>query len=271
MSSSPIPPPILLATDFCEPARRALLVARRIAHLGDAAVRAIHVIDLTENAEARQPSVATARQSAERMLRDVRRELRLFGVRESATLITAGRPAPAIRDAAIQFQSGLLVIGLCGARHRLSAIGSTARALLSSAPCPVLAVSATCPERPAFARVQILTDGDAASLEAALRITPPAPDQQLSVSAVCSSGATEEPEAVHNGSQPPVRILASHQVAAALLAGSSAARPDLVPNFEPDLVIVAFRTGSHLDTLSPGAPAHTLLTTAPCPVLTVRI
>lgn len=262
-------PLILLATDFCAPARCALTCARHLAHLRGAAVRALHVMDLTSASTGKRPSYSVAEASAESRLRDIRHELRLAGLPESATLVTAGRPARAIRQAAAECHASLLILGINGARSRkASTLGATAHALLSQSPCPVLTVAPPCPDIPPshaqpFERPLFVTDTAPGSARAALDAWPglqaPPP-----IRVVLPPGGEHplklDPAIPRRFASP--RMIELPGAAVTLLRESASARAGLI--------VLALRAGSYLDSFVTGSFAHTLVTEAPCPVLTVR-
>lgn len=268
--AAPGPPgEILLATDFCEPARRALDCARHIARMRGAAVRALHVMDLTgmPASEREHTSFSVARESAERMLREIRRELRLAGVRESAMLVAAGRPAQAIRETAEQHRPAMVVLGLNGSRSRRTyTLGATARALLTQAACPVLTVGAAAPDWDGCACRQPLfvTDTDPESLRAARAAWPEtAEPETLPVRAVVAPNADSATQPELNGPLAEVRPLPLAGGAALALLHEAAER-------RTGLIVLALRGGGYLDSFASGSLAHALVTQAGCPVLTVR-
>ncbi|MGB9144897.1 MAG: universal stress protein [Acidobacteriaceae bacterium] len=256
---------ILLATDFCECSRSALACARQIAQLRGAGVRALHVLDMTT-----APSSFTiARDSAERMLREVRRELRFAGIQETATLISGGRPARAIREAAVRYQSSLLILGLNGARSStLSALGVTARALLSHAPCPVVTVNRSCNGRRPASELEnslFVTDAAPESLAAALAAWPLASTAcDVPLCAVFAPSSRRLPKKFAEIPEQfaPVHPFKHEDAAAAILQQAAAKRAGLI--------LLAFRAGSHLDSWASGSVAHGIVTAASCPVLTAR-
>lgn len=255
---------ILFATDFCEPARRALAYAIRMARRQGYAVRALHVLDLTRGDSGEAISYTTAHDSAEQRLRQVRRELRLAGVGESATLIDGGRPARAIRQAAAHYAPALLVLGLNGARSRSpSALGATARALLTSAPCPVVTVSAAFQDSSVslpFRNPLFVTDGDSAGFHAALHACP-VPADGAPVRIVAAGGASRRIPRSRMKSFSPIVVD---------LERAATQIPDELEGIRPDLLVLSVRSGGVLDSFASGSLAHRLLTLAPCPVLTVR-
>lgn len=258
---------ILLATDFCEPARRALASVRQLARARGAAVRALHVTDLTGTtaSQREQTSYSSVRDSAERMLREIRRELRLAGVQESAMLIAAGRPAKAIREMAEQRRAGLIALGLNGPRSRRpSTLGATTRSLLKHAPCPVLTVGSRVPGTPVSCkgdcwceRALIVTDNHPESLAAALSAWPPPSGSEPVVRVVLPPDTRQQPPP-----EPREGTLPLAQ-AARLLLREAAAR-------KTGVIVLALRTGGYLDSFAARTVAHTLVTRAACPVVTVR-
>lgn len=260
---------ILLATDFCAPARCALACARQVARLRGAAVRALHVMDLTGAEIAERPDYSVVHDSAQSRLRDIRRELRLAGVPESATLVTAGRPARAIREFATRDQASLLILGINGSRSRkATTLGSTTRALLRHAPCPVLTVAQNCPEDPpsrgrCFDRALFVMDTYPESLRAALTAWPATMGSRPIRVVLPPDGERRtklDPDIPRRFA--PAHILEMRAAAGAILAEAAATRAGLI--------VLALRSDGYLDSLAAGSIAHTLITSAPCPVLTVR-
>lgn len=274
---------ILFATDFCRPARAALACVRHVARFRGAPVRALHVLDLTgTTAEQREHgSFSAARDSAECMLREVRHELRHAGISENATLLTGGRPARAIRDAATEYHAAMLVLGINGTRSRKAhTLGATARALLAHCPCPVLTVSSDgphagsllSPERAPvhtpdchnFDRLIYITDSATGSFSAGFAAWPRAETAPASLSVVLppNGGRRPAPAGAAPRRSVPRRTLELTGAAATLLAEFE--------HLAPDLVVLALRAGGYLDSFASGSFAHALITAAPCPVLTVR-
>lgn len=234
-----------------------------MAQLRGASVRALHVLDLTTAAS----SFAIARDAAERMLREVRRELRFAGIRETATLVSAGRPARAIREAAVQYQSSLLMLGVNGARSRKpSTLGATARALLANAPCPVVTVSHGCDgRRPALENPLFVTDTAPESLAAALAAWPLANAVcEIPLCVVLPPNSRRLPKTFAAITERIAPVLPlEHDGAAAAILQEAAVK-------DAGLIVLAFRGGSWLDSWSSGSVSHGIVTAATCPVLTVR-
>lgn len=257
---------ILFATDFCEPSQRALLYVKKLALVRKAAVRSIHVIDLTDGAGTRHRSFSAARQSAERRLREVRRELRLAGIQETAALISGGKPADAILEAAAQYRLGILAIGVNGASSaKSSSLGRTARVLLQKARWPVLTVGAGCAAHTKTAptgKQLFVTDAAPESLRAARMAWPvPQNDEPASIYTVLPPACPELPGWIDSFFDP-IRLL-QHDGAAEMIL--SHAR-----DLSIDWVVASLRKSAYLDSFARHRFAHTLLTKAPCPVLWVR-
>ncbi|MGA7524001.1 MAG: universal stress protein [Acidobacteriaceae bacterium] len=265
---------ILLATDFGGPSRRALAFAKQIALRRAAPLRIVHVLDLTGPQDPAKPSFAAAHDAAKRALREIRRELRLSGIDNTATLISAGNPAAALRELVLQHRPSLLILGLNvlgfnrlglnGPRsHPPTALGSTAQALLDAPPCPILTVSESCPEHPpesALERVLFVVDASPESLRAALDAWPLAPHPStpaiLAVLPRRAQPAWKIPEDLQRRFHP-ILVLDRAKAEETVLHHARESRAGLI--------VAAFPGGTQL-----GSLAHALLTQALCPILTVR-
>lgn len=254
---------ILFATDFCELSRRALLYVKKLALQSGAAVRSVHVIDLTRTAKADR-SFSSVQDSAERMLREMRRELRVGGLRESATLIAAGKPAEAIRKMAAQYGSGMIVIGVNSrGRPQPGPLGNTARILLETAPCPVLTVGARCRDAPPagpFRRSIFVGDKEPASLRAGREAWALSGDFGTAPKyAVLTAEERELADGLRRAFQP-IRIVEYGAAAEEILAEAA----------KVEVLVVARQAHGSLDSFARQGAAHALATGAPCPVLWVR-
>ena len=261
------PAEILYATDFCEAAGHALKFAKKVARLRGCAVRAIHVIDLSGPAGGVYASYAAAYDVAVRRLRALRRELRLSGIPRSATLITSGAPARAIRDAAFRYQSGMIVLGLFGESDVLTtSLGRVARSILRRAQCPVLTVGPGSPETdsPDFKRVFYITDISPDSLLAATHVWPAQFDHLATrPRAVLPAPKDAEKLPPANASlSAPFLPIEHHNAGATLLAEAASSNADLI--------VLGVRSGGYLDVFHAGSVPNALISRATCPVLTVR-
>jgi nucleotide-binding universal stress UspA family protein len=266
---SPIPTTeILYATDFSEPATRALACAKLIARRSGVLLRALHVIDLTSHNSPAHSSFNAAIESARRALRINRRQLRLAGIHEAATLISGGSISLAIRDAAIRYHSTMIVMGLHGEPGiRIPNFGGNVRRLFRSAPCPLLAVGlrGTESRTPALERVLYVTDTSPESAQLAQQAWPlDSPTVPVAHFVVLPPDAPAGPAKsidVPPGIAP-LRIVAHRQAADLILAKATEA--------QADLIVVGLRGGGCLDTLSSGSVVRTIWTKGTCPVLTTR-
>jgi len=260
---------ILYATDFSEPARRALACARQIARRRRVLLRALHVIELMGHSSgSTHASFNAAIEGARRRMRIMRRELRLAGINEDSTIIPAGSISLAIRDAIVRYHCTMLVMGLHGEPGlTVPTFGGNVRRLFRTAPCPILTVGLRGPssDEPALQRVLFVTDMFADSVTAARQAwpidgaaTPVAHFAVLPPEDAPDSSSTLEP--------PPglaaLRIVAHEQAARLIVAQAE--------ENHADLVVVAMRGNGYLDTLASGSVIRAILSKAPCPVLTAR-
>jgi nucleotide-binding universal stress UspA family protein len=266
-SSSPTTE-ILFATDFSEAARRALACAKQIARRRDAFLRVLHVIDLTSHAVPAHNSFNAAIESARRWLRSNRRQLRLAGIQEAATIISGGSISLAIRDAAVRYHASLLVMGLYGdPRIATPSFGGNVRRLFRSSPCPILTVGMRGPNNPApaFERVLFVTDPSPESVAIAHQVWPlDGQPQPIAHFIVLPSDATAD--VIHGidtlPALAPRSIVAQQQAAAVILAKAADANADLI--------VIGLRRGGCLDTLSLGSVIRSIWSKVACPVLTAR-
>ena len=265
---------ILYATDFCEPAQRAFICAKEIARRRGAFLRSIHVIDLAGQEVRQHTSFQAAYSSAQRALRAMRRELRLGGIQEAATVITGGTCAQAIRDAALRYHSSLLVVGLHGDPGLKAAVfGGTARRLLRNPPCPVLTVGLRGPaiERNGLGKVLVVTDAAPESLQAAEQAWPSdlhgpgavpftvLPPVDAAKGAVGGDGGEKQPVSKQIGSTREV----NHDEAAKTILAEATAK-------QVNLIVLGVNAGGYMDSLVSGSVTRAVIIKAPCPVLTVR-
>lgn len=273
-SSSIAKTEILFATDFCEPAQRAFVCAKEIARRRGAFLRSIHVIDLSGQEVRQQTSFQAAFSAAHRSLRAMRRELRLGGIEEAATVITGGTCSQAIRDAALRYHSSLLVLGLHGDPGLKAAVfGGTVRRLLRNPPCPVLTVGLRGPaiERNGLVKVLVVTDTAPESLKAVEQAWP---------------SELRGPGAVHFAVLPPVdeasgtiadaegrKQAVSKQIGSAREVNHDVAARTILAEataMQANLIVLGVNAGGYMDSLVSGSVTRAVIIKAPCPVLTVR-
>lgn len=250
---------ILYATDFSDASQRALICAKHIARLRGTTVRTIHIIDLAEI----EGNLNTVQDRAHREIRRIRRDLRLAGLKESATLITGGASAKSVCDAARRYKSKMLIIGLSADTFIISsAMGTTAKRILRRAPCPVMTVGIRTEDPPShiFDRVLYVADNDPASLESATASWPVKNRLEAPCFIVLPPG--EAPKHA-SADEAAVHLQISNQNAAALVL--LAAR-----ELKPELIVFGLKSGGYLDSWNASAVANKLIGNAPCPVITVR-
>lgn len=258
-------PEILLATDFGELAHRALACAKQMALLRGFPVHALHVIDLMGTATQTYSSFAAARDDSQRGLRRIQHELRVAGLRGSSTLVTAGSAPHAIHDAMLRYKASMLVLGLHGEISMLAAtIGTSVKTLLRRAEYPVMTVGAGFPEPLSglFERPLFVTDTLPESLRRAVDFRMP--------------GQAPAPLIVIQPNDDAVNPANGEEYSAfskvsriSFAAAAESLRRDLAA-FIPTVAVVSLRAREYLDVLTPKSPLHTMLTRAPCPVLTLR-
>jgi nucleotide-binding universal stress UspA family protein len=259
---------ILFATDFSEPSRRALACARQIALRRGVLLRALHVVDVMSGGASAGTSFNSAIESARRALRVNRRQLRLAGIREAATVIFGGSISLAIRDALIRYHSTLLVMGLYGEPGiTIPTFGGNVRRLFRSAPCPMLTIGLRGPDNPspAFARVLYVTDIHPDSFALAQNSWPLDADAAALAHFVVlpPEGAPEADASIDvRSGLAPLRLVAHHQAAGLILAFAAEA--------QADLIVIAIRGASYLDLLGLGSVIRTVWSKGACPMLTAR-
>jgi nucleotide-binding universal stress UspA family protein len=270
---------ILYATDFCEPAQRAFACAKEIARRRGVFLRSIHVIDLSGQEIRQHTSFQSAHGAAHRALRTMRRELRLGGIREAATVITGGTCGQAIRDAALRYHSTLLVMGLHGDPGlKVPVFGGTVRRLLRNPPCPVLTVGLRGPaiERNGLVNVLVVTDTAPESLAAVEQAWPSElhgpssvhfavlPPADAAIGTVVADESQKEQAQKHVTSAHPTsaREVNYDEAAKTILAQAAA--------MQANLIVLGVNAGGYLDSLVTGSVTRAVIIKAPCPVLTVR-
>lgn len=259
---------ILYATDFSEPSRRAFACAKEIARRRGAFLRSIHIIDLSAQEVRQHISFQAALGEAHRTLRLLRRELRLGGIKEAATVITAGTCAQAIRDAALRYHSSLLIMGLHGEPGlTVPVFGGTVRRIIRNPPCPVLTVGMLGPatQKNGLKRVLLVTDRDPESLKAVEKAWPvEAHGLAAAHFAVLSPDAPMDAGTAFDGKDHdvPLHPLAYSEAAKAILAKAD--------ELQANLIVLGMQAGEYLDSMAVESVARAVITKAPCPVMTVR-
>jgi nucleotide-binding universal stress UspA family protein len=262
---------ILFATDFREGAGRALAFVKQAAKHRHLRVRIVHVLELTEDRE----SFLADQVEAKRMLRQAGHELRLAGLVETATLITAGQAGPAISEAAERYCPALLVMVLrshAGRGHNV--FGKTGSSLLRRAGCPVCIVGPRSAEDCDLTRPTLFaTDLEPQSLRLSLDAWPVSL-QRRKVWTVLPPA--QKPDSAQNFGPRPLSDFRNHDddqlEPARALSRESAAQHILseAAQSPPALIVLGFARSGYLDSLAGGGFIDSIVRDAPCPVLLVR-
>jgi nucleotide-binding universal stress UspA family protein len=297
---------ILVATDFSEPSRRALVDALALASEHQSHVSVVHVLHLDRQYAALEcpPELDLARIDAEQQLKSVVKELGPEQQIDTA-VVKQGPVADVVASLVEEKGIDLLVIGTRGRGGlRKLALGSVAEELLRIAPCPVMTIGpkadiAGITNGPGFHRILFATDFGAGSAKALplalamaraqqaklilLHMIPPMPATTGSLSAYAPAvAAADELEEWERASRK--RVL--RQLKECLPAGTGLEQEveyvvgtDFLPEgiltaagkFRVDLIVMgANRTASaRVAAHVPWAAVHEVVRNAPCPVLTV--
>lgn len=136
---------VVCATDFSQPAGRAVEYARLFADAARAPLSLVTVIDWPFGETTGNDPVTRLRQSLEQEAADQLNALARQGADEppAEIVIRRGRPGREILAFARECAADLIVLGISGrGAVDLAVLGSTAHQVLRDAPCPVLAVPA---------------------------------------------------------------------------------------------------------------------------------
>lgn len=190
---------IVIATDLTHSGSSALRYAKRLAKLYRSRLVVVHAIDPAGYAFPEgMPEATAADQNAREALREIEREISHQGI-PIHSVIETGVIYERILEAALDHQADLLVLGTRAiAKVGRAALGTVARRLLATAPCPILTVPPAADEGVELAghwqNVLVATDFSEASL-AGLNHAQSIVGGQLIVMHVVddSAGKSEEP------------------------------------------------------------------------------
>jgi nucleotide-binding universal stress UspA family protein len=295
MTAMPAPLDLIVcATDFSPSARPALFGAMRWAERFDATLHVVSVKVMEEDPFGEQEEVPTpslGTRLRERFKELVTRETETHtpydpaSLRVKHALLHGEAAAPALVRYADEHSAGLVVVGTHGRRGvRQAMLGSVARELLHTAPCPVLVVPSTGDEVddetrgvPEHVLVAVDDPAEAASLlrtADALAARFGAPLSVLHVLEARASDATADDleaalrtqyrAATDGGSAPSV----------AFAVETGRARHDLVPLAEQrgaDLVVMSTHSRTGVKRLILGSVAEATVCHAHAPVLVIRL
>lgn len=135
------PSPIVLPTDFQPPARRAFTYALKLARVFGASLKIVHVIKTVSESAVVGPHHRSLNPLKTAALLELGRMVRAAedtGLRAESSLLF-GAPTDCILESTTRFHARLIVMGTHGRTgwDRLK-LGSTAQAVVRTAPCPVL-------------------------------------------------------------------------------------------------------------------------------------
>ena len=296
---------ILVATDFSEPSRRALLEAATLATENNAQLSVIHVLppDPTKATFDNPPELDLEHLAAETQIRALLDELK--PAQKISTFIKQGHVALQVLSLIEEKAIDLLVIGTRGRGGlRKLALGSVAEELLRVAPCPVMTLAphvetAACTPGTGLHTILFATDfgkGSAKALPLTLALAraqhaqlillhmiPPIPSSSASLSAYAPATAAAEEVERYEGSS---RKRALRQLKECLPAETGLAQePKYVvgtdfltegiltasANFNVDLIVMGANRSASAKVAAhiPWTAVHEVVRDAPCPVLTV--
>jgi len=297
---------ILVATDFSEASRRALIDALVLAAENHAQVSLVHVVqhDRQYAALENPPELDLERIYAEQRIKQFVNDL-APEQKVATTLVTHGPVAAAVAGVIEEQAADLLVIGTRG-RSGLQklALGSVAEELLRVAPCPVMTIGpradiAAITRGPGFHTILFATDfgkGSAKALPFALALAqgqqsklimlhmiPPMPATSSSLSAYAPASAAADEVEEWEGT---ARMRAIKELRECLPTETGLAQaPEFVvgtdflaegiltavSQFKVDLIVMgAYRAASPwMAAHIPWAAVHEVVRNATCPVLTV--
>jgi nucleotide-binding universal stress UspA family protein len=132
---------IVVATDLTHSSSCALQYAKRIAQLHKSKLVIVHAIDPAGYAFPEgMPESVTGDQTARDALRQIEEEIRGYGI-ETHSVVETGVIYERILQAALDHQADLVVLGTrAAAKMGRAALGTVARRLLATVPCPILTV-----------------------------------------------------------------------------------------------------------------------------------
>lgn len=160
---------IVVATDFTHSGSCALRYAKRLAQVHRSKLVVVHAIDPAGYAfPGGLPESTAADQCARESLRQIEEEIRHQGI-PIHSVVETGVIYERILQAALDHQADLLVLGTRAiAKVGRAALGTVARRLLVSAPCPIMTVPPVAAEDSEFSgywrNVLVATDFSEASL-----------------------------------------------------------------------------------------------------------
>ena len=296
---------ILVATDFSEPSRRAMLEALTLARQNNAQLSVIHVLppDRLKATFDNPPELDLERIVAETQIKTLLDELK--PQQKVGALVKHGHVAVQVLSMIEDKAIDLLVIGTRGRGGvRKLALGSVAEELLRLAPCAVMTIgpqveTAACTSKTGFHTILFATDfgkGSARAVPLAvalaraqqaqlilLHMIPPIPSSSASLSAYAPATAAADEVEQWEGS---ARKRAIQQLKECLpsetglaqepkyIVGSDFLAEEILTasaKFNVDLIVMGANRAASAKVAAhiPWAAVHEVVRSAPCPVLTV--
>ena len=277
---------VLFATDFSPSAETARLYVEALAARYQSHVRLMHVVDIGTDFKAPDAglSIDVFRRLGEESLAQLGSELSSENIRVETTLCEGTEPGPEILRAAGESSPDLLVIGTRGNKGLARLVlGSTAEMLIHQARCPILAIGpwVPAPKQPiGFQRIVYATDFSPEAAKACVfalsfaqdfgahlylcHVLPQGNDQmndQELNDRFIDSLRNLVPDVAREWCEP--ECVLEHGVAAdGILL--------LAQRVKADLIVLGTRKTSHwFDNFKTGV-AFQVISSSPCPVLTIR-
>jgi nucleotide-binding universal stress UspA family protein len=277
---------VLFATDFSPSAETARLYVQALAARYQSHVRLMHVVDIGTAFKAPDAglSIDVFRRFGEESLARLGSELSSENIRVETTLCEGTEPGPEILRAAGESSPDLLVIGTRGNKGLARLVlGSTAEMLIHQARCPILAIGpwVPAPKQPiGFQRIVYATDFSPEAAKACVfalsfaqdfgahlylcHVLPQGNDQmndQELNDRFIDSLRNLVPDVAREWCEP--ECVLEHGVAAdGILL--------LAQRVKADLIVLGTRKTSHwFDNFKTGV-AFQVISSSPCPVLTIR-
>lgn len=274
---------LLLATDFQEPARRALLHGIKLAMALGTQLTLLHVIKAPTDLPRRAPDGQALRSLRTSALLELGRLTRLAKERgvSAQPLLLYGEPISCIVETAMQVHAKMVVIGTEGRTgwDRLR-IGSTAEGVIREAPCPVLTVHGGLAgdvlrhqAKVRLRRVLVATDFSRDANSAFQIVRGLAPKLQASIRVVHASESSSNNKQAERMITRQVRALRDDGIEAE--GGCVQGEPveailRQAATYQTDLLAVGTRGRRGLSRLVLGSVAEALLRRAGYPVLTAK-
>lgn len=274
---------LLLATDFQEPARRALLHGIKLATALETSLTILHVVKTPTDLSRKAPDSRALRSLRTSALLELGRLTRLAKERgvSAQPLLLYGDPIGCIVETAMQVHAKMVVIGTEGRTgwDRLR-IGSTARGVVREAPCPVLTVHGGLagdvfrhPAKVRLRRVLIATDFSRDANSAFQIVRSLAPKLQASIRLIHASESSSNSKQAERMITRYVRALRDDGIEAE--GGCVQGEPieailRQAATYQTDLLVVGSSGRRGLSRLVLGSVAEALLMRAGCAVLTAK-